>query len=124
MPVHCCGTQVCCEVLVRDEFRGRVIDITGPQAISHHQIADAVAKAINRKVQYQDIAYDKFREAMKEKGLPGVVVELQIGNCPISMLEETTTTTKKTLSSYIYSTIAEKGHFSLSYVFRAISVLL
>lgn len=76
--------NLCAEVLTRDEFRGRVIDITGPQALSHHQIAEIISNHLHRRVQYQDIAYDKYREIMKEKGIPGVCVELLIGQYQFS----------------------------------------
>lgn len=62
-------SAVTAHVLTTDGHSGRAYEITGPEALTHHDIAEIVAAAIRRPVEYVDIPSDVARHGMLGAGL-------------------------------------------------------
>lgn len=56
--------------LTDDALIGRAIDVNGPEALDHHRVAGAIAKAIGREVRYVDLDEDDARGLMERRGFP------------------------------------------------------
>jgi len=67
---------VAAEVLVKDQYKGRIINITGPEPLDHHKIADIISKITGHLVQYQDIPSDKFRTMISKYGISDFFVDM------------------------------------------------
>ncbi|MEN6402898.1 MAG: SDR family oxidoreductase [Armatimonadia bacterium] len=65
---------VAAHVLTNEGFENQSYDLTGPEAVTYGEIADAIGKATARNVQYVSITDDQAREAMG-KEMPEWVVE-------------------------------------------------
>jgi uncharacterized protein YbjT (DUF2867 family) len=50
---------------------GRVYVITGPEALTHGQMASKLSSALGHPVKYVDVPLDGFNQSMREAGLPG-----------------------------------------------------
>jgi uncharacterized protein YbjT (DUF2867 family) len=51
------------------QHMNKVYDITGPEAISHSQIADILSKETGRRITYVDISEEDARSRMKKMGV-------------------------------------------------------
>jgi uncharacterized protein YbjT (DUF2867 family) len=49
---------------------GKTYTITGPAAVSHPEIAHAIAEAIGRQVTFVDVAPTDFSDALRKLGVP------------------------------------------------------
>jgi uncharacterized protein YbjT (DUF2867 family) len=49
---------------------GRVYDITGPEALTHADMAERLSDALGRRIEFVDIAPDAMREALIGAGFP------------------------------------------------------
>ena len=58
-----------------DAHEGGTLLLTGPEAVSHHQVAAAIGDAVGRAVTYVPVPPAAARGAMLEAGLPGWLVE-------------------------------------------------
>jgi len=65
---------VAAHVLTNEGFENQSYDLTGPEAVTYAEIAEAISKATARKVQYLSITDEQAREAMG-KQMPEWVVE-------------------------------------------------
>jgi uncharacterized protein YbjT (DUF2867 family) len=43
--------------------------ITGPEALSYHQMAEILSNATGKKISYVNVSEEEFRGAMKEMGM-------------------------------------------------------
>ena len=66
---------VAVEVLMHEGHEGKTYMLTGPEAISYYDIADAFTKALGNKVKYIPVTSVDSRSAMLEAGMPGWLVE-------------------------------------------------
>jgi uncharacterized protein YbjT (DUF2867 family) len=57
-------------VLTRDGHLGKTYDITGPEALTHQELAEQVSEVTGRHIDYIDIPEDKMREALLSFGMP------------------------------------------------------
>ena len=62
---------VAAEVLTNNgsQHINKVYDITGPEALSHSQVAEILSKETGRRVSYVDISEEDLRNRMKEMGI-------------------------------------------------------
>ena len=62
---------VAAEVLTNNgsQHINKVYDITGPEALSHSQVAEILSKETGRRVSYVDISEEDLRNRMKEMGM-------------------------------------------------------
>lgn len=60
---------VAARLLTEDGHDGRSYEVTGPQGLTHEQVAGTIAERLGRPVRYVDIPADAAREAMVASGL-------------------------------------------------------
>ena len=66
---------VAATVLIGAGHAGRAYDVTGPEALSHLDIADRLGAAMGRPVEYVDVPLEAFRETMLGYGLQRWLVD-------------------------------------------------
>jgi len=64
---------VACAALTEPGHEGRTYTITGPEAVTHAQIASAIGAAVGKEVVFVDVPPDAFAAALK-----GVLPEWQL----------------------------------------------
>ena len=62
-------------MLTEDGHEGKTYTITGPAAVSHAEMAAAVAEAIARPVAFFDVPATAFAGALQSAGMPGWQVD-------------------------------------------------
>ena len=55
--------------LTDDKYNNKTYLITGPEALSYHQVADILSNATGKKISYVNISEEEARAAMKEMGM-------------------------------------------------------
>jgi uncharacterized protein YbjT (DUF2867 family) len=81
-----------------DKHNGKVYTITGPEALSHYQVAEILSSATTKKINYVDIPEDEFQRRKKEIGLNDWWLNLMI---------EAFYSFRKGYHSQVYSTVEE-----------------
>ena len=66
-------------VLTTDGHEGRTYRLTGPQAVSYAEVAEALAAATGGPVEYVDVPEQAAREALAASRMPGWLVEHLVG---------------------------------------------
>lgn len=59
----------------QDGHEGRTYVLTGPEAVTHHEVAAALSQAAGRPVEYVDVPGEVAREGMLAAGLPPFVAD-------------------------------------------------
>jgi len=57
---------------------GQTYVITGPEALSHADVAATLSKAVGRPITYRDISLDAFREQLMAAGVPPWLVDVRV----------------------------------------------
>jgi len=57
---------------------GRNIVITGPEALTHTDVADRISTEIGRDIHYTDLSDGEFRDLLVDFGLPAEDLEIQV----------------------------------------------
>eukprot|EP01119_Soliformovum_irregulare_P005341 TRINITY_DN1710_c0_g2_i5.p1 TRINITY_DN1710_c0_g2~~TRINITY_DN1710_c0_g2_i5.p1 ORF type:complete len:1587 (-),score=603.11 TRINITY_DN1710_c0_g2_i5:171-4931(-) len=70
---------VAAQVLTSDEYFGKVIDISGPESIDHHQMAATLSKYIGRDLKYVNVSDEQYLNAMRGYGFEDEMVKLMLG---------------------------------------------
>lgn len=63
-------SAVAAKLLVSSEFDNRDFDLTGSESIDHSQVAAEISKGAGRKVSYQEIKPEEFKQGLLGAGLP------------------------------------------------------
>ena len=58
---------------------GQAYDLTGPAAVTRHQVAAAISEACGREVRYVPVEEEQFQRGMVEMGAPEAVVAMLAG---------------------------------------------
>ena len=66
---------VAVEALLNDGHEGKTYVLTGPEAISYYDIAEAFSKALGRTITYIPVTSVQSRSSMLEAGMPDWLVE-------------------------------------------------
>jgi uncharacterized protein YbjT (DUF2867 family) len=61
---------VAVRALTESGHEGRTYDVTGPESLTHAEIAEQLSKALGKHVEYVDVAPEAMREALVSLGLP------------------------------------------------------
>ena len=61
---------VAARTLTEEGHAGKTYVITGPEALSYHQIADKLSEAIGKRVAYVNVTPEEFRQGVLGAGLP------------------------------------------------------
>jgi len=64
------------QAVLRSEFDGRTLELTGPQSISHRVVAAALAEAIRRPVEYAPLTPEAAAEPLRALGAGPWLVQL------------------------------------------------
>ena len=67
--------DVAFKVLTSEGHEGNSYVLTGPAAISHHEVASELSKAIGKEVTYMDVPSQGMRDALLGMGMPDWVIE-------------------------------------------------
>lgn len=62
--------RVAAELLMSDKFLNQEFDITGTQALDHHEVAEILSKVSNRRITYEEISSKQMFENLIAAGLP------------------------------------------------------
>jgi len=62
--------DVAVAALTEAEHEGKIYDLTGPQALTHTEMAEYLSAALKRQIAFVDIPPDQMREAMVGFGMP------------------------------------------------------
>ncbi|MFI6500643.1 SDR family oxidoreductase [Nonomuraea typhae] len=65
--------------LLQDGHAGRAYDLTGPQALTHREQAEAIGAGLGRAIAFERLTYGQARQAYIEAGLPMEVAEFILG---------------------------------------------
>jgi uncharacterized protein YbjT (DUF2867 family) len=63
-------SAVAAKLLTSDGLNNQALDLTGPEAVDHSQVAQAISAATGKKVTYEDIDPGVLRERLLTAGLP------------------------------------------------------
>lgn len=66
------------ECLTRDQYHGMGYTLTGPEALSIHDIAGILSDVLGRKVEYESLSGDEARRRMAHAGLPGWLIDAHL----------------------------------------------
>ena len=67
--------EVAARILSEDGHEGRTYTLTGPAAISFHDVAEALGEVLGKEVTYVPIPQEKAKEAMLGRGIPEWVAD-------------------------------------------------
>jgi uncharacterized protein YbjT (DUF2867 family) len=62
--------SVAVRVLTEPGLEGKVYDITGPEALTHADMAEQLSRALGKRISYVDIPREAMRDALLGVGLP------------------------------------------------------
>lgn len=62
--------RVAAKVLSEPGYEGKAYDLSGPEAITHEEIAGMLTETLGRKIQYVRISDDEYRQRWKELDAP------------------------------------------------------
>ncbi len=57
-------------VLTEPGHEGKTYELTGPEALTHTEMAEQLSRALGKQIEYVDVAPDAMREALLSFGLP------------------------------------------------------
>jgi uncharacterized protein YbjT (DUF2867 family) len=104
--------EIACHVLTTDKYFGQALEITGPEAISCQDIAQAISGATGRDVTYVDVPEDGARQAMKDAHTPDWMIDALMelhGLCKAGYAGNITETTQD-VTGHKGHTIQEFAH--------------
>jgi len=70
--------RIACALLTQGGHHGLALEITGPQALSMAEIANAIGEATGKPVRYQKTSIEEYRRGMEAAGLPPFFVDALI----------------------------------------------
>ncbi len=71
-------SAVAARLLTSAEFDNRDLDLTGPQAVDHAEVARAISASTGRRVGYQEITPEAFKATLLGFGLPAAYVDFMV----------------------------------------------
>ena len=69
---------VAVEALTGDGHEGKIYTTTGPEALSHNQVAGILSEVLDRKISHVNMSEEDARKGMKEAGLPDWMINAAI----------------------------------------------
>ncbi len=70
--------EVVAAALTDTSLNGEALDLSGPEALTHDQIAAELSKAARREIRYVPISTDAFREALSDMHVPSEYTDLLV----------------------------------------------
>ncbi|MBH0780845.1 NmrA family NAD(P)-binding protein [Nocardia bovistercoris] len=72
-------SEVAAAVVLDPALRGHTYDLTGPEALTLHEIAAILGELLGREITYATATPEQMREAMAARGVPDYYVEVALG---------------------------------------------
>lgn len=69
---------VAVEALTGDGHEGKIYPTTGPEALSHNQVAEILSEVLGRKISHVNVSDEDRRNGVKEAGFPDWVADAAI----------------------------------------------
>lgn len=66
---------VAVEVLLSDEHAGKVYDLTGPEALSHQEMATLLSEATGKQIEFVDVPEEAARQTMESQHTPAAIAD-------------------------------------------------
>jgi uncharacterized protein YbjT (DUF2867 family) len=66
---------VAASLLQRSDFDGQAFDLTGDEALDHHEVAAILSRELGRPIRYEDISPEAMRAGLLAAGLPAAYAE-------------------------------------------------
>ncbi len=63
-------SNVAVAALTQTKHEGKTYDITGPEALTHSQMAEQLSQALDHTVAFVDVPEGEFRNALRTMGMP------------------------------------------------------
>ncbi|MGW4476626.1 NAD(P)H-binding protein [Nonomuraea sp. NPDC004354] len=80
VPIHEADiAEVATIALLEDGHAGQAYDLTGPEALTHRQQAQAIGTGLGRAIAFEGLTYGQARQAYIEAGLPMEIAEFILG---------------------------------------------
>ncbi len=80
VPIHEADiAEVATIALLEDGHAGQAYSVTGPEALTHRQQAEAIGSGLGRTLAFKGLTYGQARQAYIEAGLPMEVAEFILG---------------------------------------------
>jgi uncharacterized protein YbjT (DUF2867 family) len=70
--------EVATETLVSGGYRGETLPITGPEALSHGEMAAKIGAVVGKTIRFEAISEEDVRRGMTEEGEPEPVIEAHL----------------------------------------------
>lgn len=70
---------VAAALMTRGEFDNQAFDLTGSEALDHHEVASILSAEVGRAISFDDITPDAFHKALLGAGMPASYAELLVG---------------------------------------------
>lgn len=70
--------RVAAELLLTDKFNRQAFDITGPEAINHQQVVEAISKITGRKLTFENISSAQMSENLSSAGFPEALTAMLV----------------------------------------------
>jgi uncharacterized protein YbjT (DUF2867 family) len=67
----CIVASAALAALVEIGHEGQIYNLTGPQALSHGEMAEKLSAALGRRIDFVDVPPETMRETLIKVGLPG-----------------------------------------------------
>ena len=67
--------EIAAAVMRDDQADGRSFVITGPQALTMHQVAQAIGESVGRPVSYRPITIEERSDLLKSAGIPSYTID-------------------------------------------------
>jgi uncharacterized protein YbjT (DUF2867 family) len=71
-------SAVAAKLLTDDRLKNRDFDLTGPEALDHDQAAALISKSTGKKVVYQEITPEAFKQGLVGAGLPNDYADFMV----------------------------------------------
>ncbi len=62
--------EVAVKLLTTDQDKNKDFDLTGPQAVDHHQVAKALSDVTGKEIKYEEISSEQLLQSLLLAGLP------------------------------------------------------
>lgn len=71
-------SEVAAKLLISDQFNNRDFNITGPESVTHQEVAKAIGNAIGEEVKYTDVEPQVLGDVLVNAGLPKDYVDFML----------------------------------------------
>jgi len=71
--------EVIATILTEKGYANEEYNLTGPEALDHHEIASKLSDSLDKEVIYQDIPEEDLRETLETQGVPKDKIEFMLG---------------------------------------------